>query len=101
MAAAFSSGIWNQLKSLTAGELCSALSRDGWAADTKGGSQHIYRKKFADGTVRRVSIHVHSHKTYGAAMLKGLLADIGWTDADLLRLKLKKFDRLAELPIID
>lgn len=77
--------VWNQLKSITAGELSKALARDGWAPDTKGGSQTIWRK----GT-RRVSIHFHPQKTYGAKMLQGILNDIGWTPEDLRRLKLIK-----------
>lgn len=77
--------VWNQLKNLTAGELAKALERDGWSLDVKGGSQHIYWK---DG--KRVSIHVHPHKTYGPAMLKALLNDIGWTVDDYKRLKVVK-----------
>jgi predicted RNA binding protein YcfA (HicA-like mRNA interferase family) len=87
--AAFPPDIWRQLKGLTAGELCRALDRDGWQLDTRGSSQHIYRKADA-GAILRVSVHVHPHKTFGPALLKGLLADIGWSVADLQRLKLIK-----------
>ncbi len=83
---AFPAHIWDQLRSLTADDLCRALDRDGWALDTKGGSMRIYRKS----PTARVSIHYHSHKTYGAKLLQGLLADIEWTEADLRRLKLIK-----------
>lgn len=83
---AFAADVWNQLKNLTADELCSALERDGFALDAHGGSQRIYRK--ADGT--RVSVHYHPKKTYGPALLKGLLADAGWDAAALRRLKLVK-----------
>lgn len=81
----FSGNVWQQVKSLTADELCRALVRDGWACDTKGGSQHIYLK----GT-NRVSVHVHPQKTYGAKMLQGLLTDTGWSEDDMRRLKLIK-----------
>ena len=64
---AFPANVWGQLKSITAGELAKALSRDGWELDTKGGSQYIYWKNG-----RRVSIHFHAGKTYGAKMLTGL-----------------------------
>lgn len=77
--------VWDQLKNVTAGELIKALVRDDWKEDTKGGSQHIYWKNG-----KRVSIHFHSGKTYGAKMLQGLLSDIGWTTEDLKRLKLVK-----------
>jgi predicted RNA binding protein YcfA (HicA-like mRNA interferase family) len=88
--AALSADIWRQLKGITAGELCRALDRDGWQLDTRGGSQYIYRKAFADQTVRRVSVHVHPQKTFGPALLKSLLADIGWTAEDCRRLKIVK-----------
>lgn len=82
---AFERHVWDQLRSITAGDLAPALERDGWARDTKGGSQYIYWK-----AGRRVSIHMHPQKTYGAGMLKALLADIGWSVEDLHRLKLVK-----------
>jgi len=37
-----------------------------------------------------VVIHYHPRKTYGPGLLKGLLADIGWDEKDLKRLKLIK-----------
>ncbi|HVT46515.1 MAG TPA: type II toxin-antitoxin system HicA family toxin [Vicinamibacterales bacterium] len=89
MGAAFSPDVWRQLKNLTAGELCRALEREGWTRDTRGGSMHIYRRAVG-ADVRRVSIHVHAQKTYGAGLLKGLLEDIGWTVDDLRRMKLIK-----------
>lgn len=90
MGAALPADVWRQLKGITAGDLCRALDRDGWQLDTRGGSQYIYRKAFADQTVRRVSVHVHPQKTFGPALLKGLLADIGWTAEDCRRLKIVK-----------
>lgn len=85
---AFAPDVWRQLKNLTAGELARTLERDGWSKDTKGGSQLIYRK--ATVPPRRVSIHFHPQKTYGAKTLQALLDDIGWTVEDLKRLKLIK-----------
>ena len=78
--------VWNQLKNLTAEELCRALDRDGWIRDTAGGSMRIYRHP--DG--RRVSVHYHAQKTYGPKMLKGLFDDMGWSLDDMRRLKLIK-----------
>ena len=37
---------------------------------------------------RRVSVHYHPKKTYGAKMLKALLNDTGWSEDDMRRLKL-------------
>jgi len=51
----------------------------------KGGSMRIYISQ--DGK-RRVSIHYHAKKNYGAKTLQGLLTDIGWSEDDMRRLKL-------------
>jgi predicted RNA binding protein YcfA (HicA-like mRNA interferase family) len=84
---AFSSNVWDQIKGTTAGELISALERDGWRLEPNcKGAILVYRH--ADG--RRIGIHYHPKKTYGAKPLKGLLADMGWEEADLKRLKLIK-----------
>jgi predicted RNA binding protein YcfA (HicA-like mRNA interferase family) len=80
----YPSHIWNQLKGITAAELCRALQKDGWTVDFRKGAERVYRAP--DG--RRVSIHYHPHKTYGSNLLKALLADIGWTQKDMKRLKL-------------
>ena len=34
---AFATAVWDQIKNITTDELCSALQRDGWAPDCKGG----------------------------------------------------------------
>lgn len=82
---AYAPHIWNQLKSITADEIVSALKRDDWVEDGKNGAIHGYRK----GSTR-VTIHYHPQKTYGAKLLKGLLDDIGWSADDMKRLKLVK-----------
>ena len=81
----FPSHTWARLRNLTAAELIAALERDGWECDTHGGSMRIYRHPV---TRRRVSIHFHPKKTFGPKMLKGLLEDIGWSEADMKRVKL-------------
>ncbi len=80
------SHVWNQLKNLTADELCAALEKDGWAWETTRGASRTYRHY--DGT--RVTIHYHPTKTYGPNLLKSLLADIGWTEEEMRRLRLIK-----------
>ncbi len=75
----------DQLKSITSGELISALKNDGWKERASGGSALIYKK----GN-RKVSIHSHPHKTYHPKQMKELFTDIGWTEQDLKRLKLIK-----------
>ncbi len=82
----FSKHVWDQLKNLTADDLISALTKDGWSSDESKGSVTIYRHH--DG--RRASIHYHPRKTYGPKLLKAMLDDIGWTEVDMRRLKLIK-----------
>jgi len=82
----FPQHIWSQLKGITADRLIAALEKDGWVQDEKQGSDFVFRHP--DG--RRVSIHYHPRRTYGPKLLKNLLKDIGWTEADLRRLKIIK-----------
>ncbi len=84
--------VWNQLKSITKGELITALKRDGWYQEVTGrGSELLFLKPNPDGTHRRVAIHFHHAKdTMGRGLLTALLEDVGWTEADLVRLKLVK-----------
>ncbi len=66
-------------------DLISAVVRDGFILDEREGSSRLYRHP--DG--RRVSIHYHTgSRTYDPKLLKALLEDIGWTEADMRRLKL-------------
>ncbi|MCS6937529.1 MAG: type II toxin-antitoxin system HicA family toxin [Candidatus Bipolaricaulota bacterium] len=76
--------IWNQLKNLTADELIHALERDGWRRRRSKGAIFVY--EHPDGL--QASGHYHPRKTFGSGLLKALLKDIGWTEADLRRLKL-------------
>ena len=84
---AFPASVWSQLKNTTADEIISALERDDWKLepDCKGAIQ-VYRHP----DTRRVAIHYHPKKTFGAKLLKGLIADIGWEEKDLKRLRLIK-----------
>jgi predicted RNA binding protein YcfA (HicA-like mRNA interferase family) len=85
---AFSGNVWNQLKNLTADDLIAALEKDGWQRDTGRSAIFAYFKRGT--TNQRITVHYHPRKTYGPKLLKNLLADIGWNDADLRRLKLIK-----------
>lgn len=81
---AFSASVWDQVKNKTAKDLISALEKDDWTLEPGcSGAIQVYRN--ADG--RRVGIHYHPHKTFGPKLLKGLLADIGWDDKDMRRVK--------------
>lgn len=82
----FHKNVWNQLKGICIEDLIRALEKDGWKLDECAGAIRVYLK---DGS-GRVSIHYHPKKTFGAGLLKGLLSDIGWSEADLKRLKLVK-----------
>lgn len=84
----FSQHIWGQLKSITCDELSSALNRDGWTMEpNNGGSMRIY---ISADEQRRVSIHYHPKKTYGAKLLKALLGSTGWSEDRMRELKLCK-----------
>ena len=82
----YSQQVWNQIKNISSDEIINALVKDGWKADTKGSAIFIYLHP--DG--RRVSVHYHPGKTYGAGLLKGLFEDIGWTVSEMKKLKLIK-----------
>ena len=82
----FPSHVWKQIRNLSVDELINALEKDGWVRDVTRGAVLVFRHP--DG--RRVTVHYHPHKTYGPKLLKALLADIGWTQDDLRRLKLIK-----------
>jgi predicted RNA binding protein YcfA (HicA-like mRNA interferase family) len=79
--------IWNQLKNLTVDEIVKALEKSGWIRDEGAGNIYVYLHPV---TRKRVTIHYHPKKTYGAHLLKGLLADIGWSTTELRQLKLVK-----------
>lgn len=83
---AFRKAIWDQLKNTTADRLIRALTADCWEEDVRRGATLAFRK----GSGKRVVIHYHPKKTYGAKTLKSLLDDIGWTEDDLRRLQLVK-----------
>lgn len=78
--------LWDQLKSLTADELAAALERDGWIREVRRGAVQVFKSP----TGHRVTVHYHPNKTYGPGLLKALLADIGWDEDDLRRLRLVK-----------
>jgi predicted RNA binding protein YcfA (HicA-like mRNA interferase family) len=82
----FSKQIWDQLKNKSVDDIISALKKDRAILDTTKGSAQVYL--YSDG--KRIAIHYHPHKTYGPALLKALIEDIGWEEADLRRLKLIK-----------
>ena len=87
---AYSRAIWNQLKGLTLKELAKALQRDGWIAERRAAATVGFIKTTGNGaaTRRRVVLHVHPGKSFGPRLLKALLDDIGWSEDDLIRLKL-------------
>lgn len=86
---ALSQHVWSQLKAITADDLIAALKRDGYTKDPASADATIsYIKRTIPP--KRIVIHYHPRKTYGPKLLKSLLADIGWSEADMKRLKLIK-----------
>ena len=82
----YSSNTWDQLRGKSATELIRALEKSGWQRDEKTGNIYVYRHP--DG--RRITIHYHPGKTYRPKLLKGLLEEIAWSEAELRQLKLIK-----------
>lgn len=71
----------------TARRLVKALHEDGFALSRTRGSHRLYRHP--DG--RRVVLAFHRMSdTFPIGTLKAMIADAGWTDADLRRLGLIK-----------
>jgi hypothetical protein len=87
---AFSGNVWDQLKNFTADDLKDAFEKDGWEKDPASMGKMLGFTK--TGSPRKhVVIHYYPRKTYGPGLLKALLHDIGWNEADLRRLKLIKW----------
>lgn len=78
--------IWEQLKNKSPKAFMTALRKDGAQVEGSRGATIGFR--YPDG--RRVVIHYHPNKIYGAEWVKHLIKDIGWTIDDLKRLKLVK-----------
>ena len=74
---------WDQLRNKTADELVAALLKDGWAEDAGRGSIRVYRHP--DGRRARF---ITIRRNLRTQALKSLFQDIGWSEADLRRLKL-------------
>ena len=84
----FSKNVWNQLKGLTIQDLQKVLEKDGWTHGWRGALQRWQKGEGAH--MRQVTLHVHPKKTMGPGLVKKLLEDIGWDEADMRRLKLIK-----------
>ena len=73
------------LRSVTAREFIAALAHDGFSFVRQKGSHQRYRHP--DG--RRVTVAPHGKGgTFALATLKSMIAQAGWTEGDLRRLKL-------------
>lgn len=82
----FPKQVWDQLKSKTSADLMTALEKDGFLYEARRGAPQSYRHP--DG--RHVVVHFHPTKTKGRKVIKGIINDAGWSEADLRRLKLIK-----------
>ncbi|MBI4480598.1 MAG: type II toxin-antitoxin system HicA family toxin [Acidobacteria bacterium] len=77
----------DQLRSTRARDWIRALEHDGFATRKSKGSHHIYQH--SDG--RRVLVVYHKlSDTFGPKTVKQLLDGTGWSEADLIDLKLLK-----------
>jgi len=78
---------YSKLRSLTARELFSALTRDGFRIERQSGSHYQLRHP-AKGRVT-LSFH-HSRDTFPPKTLRSIIQDAGWEEEDLKRLKIIK-----------
>ena len=76
------------LKNITVEKFVRALERDGFVLKRKEGSHRTYKNL---ETGRRVTIsYHHSGDTIRTGTLNSLIIDAGWTEDDLIRLKLMR-----------
>ena len=88
---AITNPVWQQIKNITAKEIVRALKRDGWIQErTRGATIGFTKEKNDAPGYNRIVVHFHPGKTYGPTLLKKLLAETGWNESDLIRLKLIK-----------
>ncbi len=73
-----------------------ALRVDGWAKEKSGSATMPFYQEGA-----RIVMDYHSGKTFGPEFLKGILDSIGWSEADLKRLKLIKYESNDDGRIVD
>lgn len=82
--------VWAQLKSKTSSELKKTLEKDGnWELIKTDGGRHFYEHQ-SRGNIVEIHVHPSNKKGYGENMLKGILENIGWSEDDMIRLKLIK-----------
>jgi predicted RNA binding protein YcfA (HicA-like mRNA interferase family) len=82
----YSKQVWDQLKGKSCDDLLAAIKKDGFALEATKRNTQAYINP--DGG--RAVIHYQPNKSYGRKLLKDLLEDIGWSEADMRRLKLIK-----------
>lgn len=85
----FAPHVWSQIKNLSKKDFIKALEKDGWTLDPKSkGAELGYIKHGSPN--RRIVIHFHPKQTFGPKILKAVIADTGWTEADLRKVGLIK-----------
>lgn len=77
-----------KLKNVKVRSFIRALRKDGFALKRQHGSHRIYVHP-QKGRQVIVSYH-HSGETIPTGLLHGLIEDAGWTEGDLIRLKLMR-----------
>ena len=85
-----SRGAWIQLRNKSIQDIQRALLRDGWEEEVTIGATIPYRHPTKSPPNNRVVLHMHPKATKGPKLLKSLFDTIGWTEEDLLRLRLIK-----------
>jgi predicted RNA binding protein YcfA (HicA-like mRNA interferase family) len=76
------------LRNITAGKFVKALEKDGFILRRQEGSHKVYTHPIT-GCQVTLSYH-HSGYTLRSGILNSLIKQIGWTENDLIRLKLMR-----------
>jgi hypothetical protein len=87
---AFPKDVWNQLKATTVEEFIEALGKDGFVPDPASTGAVLAFIRPGKKESKRIVIHYHRNKTWGAKFLNGLISDVEWKLEDLIRLGLVK-----------
>ncbi len=86
----YSKVVWDQIKNTTIQDIQRALKKDGWSEEISSGATIGYRHPTKPVDRNRIVLHLHPKATKGPKLMKGLLDSIGWSESDMVRLKLIK-----------
>ena len=90
MSTVYSKRVWDQLNNKTVQDIQKAMKRDGWVLEDGNRGPPAYHNPNKPPNANRIVLHVHPKQVKGPKVLKKILDDLGWTEQDMLDLKLVK-----------